>query len=58
MAQYCCPCGYLYIEELGCPSKGIAPATAFKDVPDDWHCPVCGLPKEYFGDRGDAVPFV
>lgn len=51
MEQYLCPCGYLYNEELGCPSEGIAPGTKFEDIPDDWHCPVCGLTKEYFGSR-------
>ena len=51
MEQYLCPCGYLYNEELGCPSDGIAPGTKFEDIPDDWHCPVCGLTKDYFGSR-------
>jgi len=27
---------------------GIAPGTAFADIPDDWVCPLCGMGKEYF----------
>ncbi|MBQ2556814.1 MAG: rubredoxin, partial [Thermoguttaceae bacterium] len=27
---------------------GIAPGTAFEDIPDDWVCPVCGLDKSAF----------
>lgn len=48
MEQYLCPCGYIYNEQLGCPSDGVKPGTKFCDVPNDWHCPICGLTKEYF----------
>ena len=27
---------------------GIAPGTAFEDIPDDWVCPICGLGKDVF----------
>ena len=27
---------------------GIAPGTAWEDVPEDWVCPVCGLGKDAF----------
>ena len=27
---------------------GIAPGTAWEDVPADWVCPVCGLDKDAF----------
>lgn len=54
MEQYLCPCGYIYNEVLGCPSDGIAPGTPFEELPDDWHCPVCGLTKDYFGARTDV----
>ena len=27
---------------------GIAPGTAFEDIPEDWVCPVCGLTKDAF----------
>ena len=29
-------------------SSGIAPGTAFEDLPDDWCCPVCGVSKDMF----------
>lgn len=43
-----CPCGYIYDSAKGDPDNGVAPGTAWADVPADWTCPVCGLPKEAF----------
>lgn len=49
MDKYLCePCGYIYDPEVGDPDNGIAPGTAFEDIPDDWVCPWCGLGKEVF----------
>ena len=49
MQKYVCgPCGYEYDPEVGDPDNGIAPGTAFEDVPEDWVCPVCGLGKDVF----------
>jgi rubredoxin len=49
MKKYQCePCGYIYDPELGDPDNGIAPGTAFEDLPDDWVCPVCGVGKDMF----------
>ena len=49
MQKYVCTvCGYIYDPELGDPDSGIAPGTAFEDVPDDWVCPVCFVGKEDF----------
>ena len=49
MAKWeCLICGYIYDEELGDPENGIAPGTAWADVPDDWICPDCGVSKEEF----------
>ena len=48
MKKYVCPCGYVYDPELGDPDNGVAPGTAWEDVPEDWLCPVCGLGKEVF----------
>ncbi len=48
MNKYRCPCGYLYDPEKGDPERGIAPGTAFEDLPDDWVCPVCGAVKFLF----------
>ena len=48
MKKYVCePCGYEYDPAVGDPDNGIAPGTAFEDLPDDWVCPICGLGKEY-----------
>ncbi len=55
MDNYLCPCGYLYSEQLGCPSRGIAPGTKFSEIPENWRCPVCGLSKEYFGSRNAVI---
>ena len=47
--QYICnACGYTYDEETGDPENGIAPGTKWKDVPDDFVCPLCGLGREHF----------
>ena len=52
MKNYVCgPCGYVYNPELGDPDNGIAPGTAFEDLPEDWVCPICGLGKEEFEEE-------
>lgn len=49
MKKYICePCGYEYGPAVGDPDAGIAPGTAFEDLPEDWVCPVCGVGKEDF----------
>lgn len=49
MQKYICPpCGYVYDPALGDPDGGITAGTAFKDIPDDWICPVCGVAKSMF----------
>ena len=49
MDKYQCDaCSYIYDPELGDPTQGIAPGTAFEDLPDTWTCPDCGVEKEYF----------
>ncbi|MEO1089514.1 MAG: rubredoxin [Pseudomonadota bacterium] len=43
-----CPdreCGFLYDPAVGIPEQGIPPGVAFEDLPDDWVCPICGIPK-------------
>ena len=52
MQKYKCPCGYIYDPAVGDPDSGIAPGTAFEDIPDDWTCPVCGLSKDMFSPIG------
>ena len=49
MKKYECEiCGYIYDPQNGDPDQGIAPATPFEDIPDDWVCPLCGVGKESF----------
>ena len=49
MKKYVCdPCGYVYDPAEGDPDNGVAPGTAFEDIPDDWTCPVCGAGKDEF----------
>lgn len=44
----CVVCGWIYSEVDGAPDEGIAPGTAWADVPDDWMCPDCGAMKSDF----------
>ena len=44
----CMGCDYIYDPAVGDPVGGIAPGTAFEDLPDDWCCPECGLTKDMF----------
>jgi rubredoxin len=44
----CLICGYIYDPAAGDLENGIAPDTAFEDLPDDWTCPVCGASKDQF----------
>jgi rubredoxin len=44
----CLNCGFVYDESRGLPEAGIAPGTAWDDVPEDWACPDCGAPKSSF----------
>ncbi len=52
MDKYVCDaCGYVYDPEQGDPDSGIAPGTAFEDIPDDWVCPLCGVGKDMFSKQ-------
>ena len=42
----CRLCGYIYSPLRGEPHHGIPAGTAFEDLPEDYVCPVCGLPGE------------
>lgn len=49
MEKYVCDlCGWEYDPAVGCPEAGIAPGTAWKDVPEDFECPLCGATKDQF----------
>jgi rubredoxin len=49
MGKYICDvCGYIYDPAEGDDSAGIKPGTAFKDLPADWVCPLCGAGTDKF----------
>ena len=44
----CSICGYVYDPAVGDPDRGIAPGTAFADLPEDWRCPRCRQGQDKF----------
>ncbi|MDD3223383.1 MAG: rubredoxin [Clostridium sp.] len=49
MKKYVClVCGYIYDPAEGDPENGVAKGTSFKDISDDWVCPLCGVGKDEF----------
>ncbi|HEY9634639.1 MAG TPA: rubredoxin [Coleofasciculaceae cyanobacterium] len=44
----CKRCSMIYNPVVGDPDSGIAPGTLFEDIPEDWHCPICGAAKNMF----------
>ncbi len=50
-----CPvanCGYIYDPERGDRKGKIEKGVKFKDLPEDWKCPVCGASKNKFQCMG------
>ena len=48
MKYVCTVCGFIYDEAAGDPDNGVAPGTAWADVPGDYVCPLCGVGKDMF----------
>ena len=49
MSKYkCTVCGYVYDPAVGDATQGVAPGTAFENLPDTWTCPECGVGKDMF----------
>jgi rubredoxin len=49
MLKYqCTVCTYIYDPAVGDPDAGIPPGTSFEDLPEDWVCPICQVPKSMF----------
>ena len=49
MTKYrCVICDYIYDPAAGDPANGVAPGTAFENLPADWACPLCGADKSNF----------
>ncbi|MFW6868694.1 fatty acid desaturase [Nocardioides sp. CPCC 206347] len=51
LAAKCPGCSYTYEVEIGNELEGFAAGTAWKDIPDDWCCPDCGV-----REKVDFVP--
>jgi rubredoxin-NAD+ reductase len=52
MKVYVCDvCGWTYDPAEGLPEEGIAPGTPWKDVPEDFECPICGVGKDQFSEE-------
>ena len=54
-AMYQCQvsnCGYIYRPDKGDRKGKVKVGTSFADLPDDWHCPVCGAGKKMFKKLG------
>ena len=52
MKKYVCDiCGWIYDPAEGDPDSGIAPGTAFEDIPNSWECPECGVTKDDFSEE-------
>jgi rubredoxin len=50
----CSTCGYVYIPFKGDERQGVAPLTAFDDLPEKWRCPVCSASKRRFQNLGPS----
>lgn len=49
MAKYVCKvCGYIYDPSVGDNDSGIPAGVEFKDLPETWLCPICGVGKDEF----------
>lgn len=48
----CRSCGYVYVPSKGDSKAGIAPGTPFEELPDNWRCPVCSVPRKQFINIG------
>lgn len=44
----CRVCGYVYDPAKGDEAGGVKPGTPFKEVPENWVCPLCGVGKDQF----------
>ncbi|MEE9495479.1 MAG: rubredoxin [Desulfobacterales bacterium] len=45
-------CGFIYDPDRGGRRGKIPNGTQFKDLPDEWKCPVCGAGKKLFNPLG------
>ncbi|ACK69273.1 Rubredoxin-type Fe(Cys)4 protein [Gloeothece citriformis PCC 7424] len=48
----CRACGYVYEPNKGDSKLDISAGTPFEELPVNWRCPVCGVPKTQFVNIG------
>lgn len=48
----CRTCGYIYEPSKGDDKSKIPPGTPFEELPSDWRCPVCSVPRSQFVNIG------
>ena len=48
----CRNCGYVYEPSKGDSQNKIASGTQFEELPSNWRCPVCGVPRNQFINIG------
>ncbi|KAI5083098.1 hypothetical protein GOP47_0002841 [Adiantum capillus-veneris] len=51
----CRSCGYVYEESKGEAAYPIAAGTEFRNLPEDWRCPICGAGQSYFNSKSVEV---
>ncbi|MCE7697365.1 MAG: alpha-hydroxy-acid oxidizing protein [Methanobacterium paludis] len=56
MKYICTYCNFFaYDDEKRDLNSHLEPGTTLKDIPDNWECPVCGMPKTYLQQVTDEV---
>lgn len=48
MRYLCTICSYVYDPKIGDTENNIKPGTDFKEIPENWVCPICAANKENF----------
>ena len=55
MKKYrCVVCDWVYDPAVGDPDGGIAPGTAFEEIPEDWVCPVGGAGRDHAEEGAES----
>lgn len=49
-------CGFIYDPDRGDRRGKIPKGVRFEELPEDWHCPLCGVSKRMFKPIGDYHP--
>lgn len=48
MRYVCTICSYVYDSKIGDIDNNVQPGTEFKEVPENWVCPICSANKDNF----------